>query len=208
MNINQQMQVLREDALLNRNNNWKNSFFEFLTFLSSDERGRYGEAMLSMLLRTMTPFKVDWDADTNIAHADGSIYDILVNKHRVEVKTATVGYNHKNKKQNNSYQHENIYEAPVWDKLAFLDIEPNGYYLTIDNHANMPFDDSKHKILGTKGTLRKDNRSAVKFNTSKASLARGIAGGITVYIAVNSEGAMSDEDQQKLTTFLNNNFSR
>jgi hypothetical protein len=204
-NINQQMRVLREDALLNRNNIWKNSFFEYLTFLSSDERGRCGEAMLTMLLRTLTSLDVEWNADTNISHADGSIYDLLVNKFRVEVKAATVGYSQKLKKQTNSYQHENIYEAPIWDKLALLDIAPDGYYLTVINHTDMVFGDTRHTILGTKATK---HLSAWKFDTRKNTLARGIAGGITVYIAVDTDGVVSDEDQQKLTTFLNKHFGQ
>lgn len=203
------MRVLREEAVLNRNNIWKSSFFEYLTFLSSDERGRCGEGLLTMLLRTLTSFVVEWHADKNISHEDGSIYDILVNRYRVEVKTATVGYSQKKKKQTDSYQHENIYEAQVWDKLALLDISPGGYYLTVINYTDlapcMGSSKTKHPILGTAATK---HLSAWKFDTRKNTLARGIAGGITVYIAVNGEGVISDEDQQKLKTFLNKNFDR
>lgn len=199
------MQALKEHAMLNRNSMWKNSWFEFLTTLSSDERGRAGEGILVILLRALTSFDVAWDQDKNIAHADGSIYDVLVNKFRVEVKTATVGYNQKKKKLTNTYQHENIYEASLWDKLVFLDIEPNGYYLSIINHNDMPFHEKRHAIFETKAT---EHLSAWKFDTRKNMLLRGIAGGITIYIPVDAQGNISTKREQVLATFLNTHFNR
>lgn len=198
------MQAWRENARRKHDNIWRNSFFEVLLPYTPDGRGREGEGMLVILLRALTSFKVAWDQDKNIAHKNG-IYDMFVNEFRVEVKTATVGYNHKKKKVTHTYQHENIYEDSLWDKLVFLDIEPNGYYLSIINHNDMPFHEKRHAIFKTKATK---HMAAWKFDTRKNTLNRGIAGGITIYIPIDAQGKISTENEQVLATFLNTHFSR
>jgi len=203
--VNVQMQALRKNAIRNYDSIWKNTFFDFLLPYTPDGRGRLGEGMLVTLLRELTSFNVSWDQDKNILHENGDIYDMLVNEFRVEIKTATVGYNHKKKKVTHTYQHENIYEASLWDKLVFLDIEPNGYYLSIINHKDMPFHEKRHAIFETKATK---HMSAWKFDTRKNTLNRGIAGDITIYIPIDAQGKISTESGRKLATFLNTHFSR
>lgn len=178
---------------------WENSEFQFLQNLTSDQRGRWGEDFIVNLIKRHTNLSCEWSGDNNTSHGDGSIYDILINLFRTEVKTATVGFNRKKNKPTNTWQHENIYEKNVWDKLILLDIEPNGFYITVLKHDEMVFGDDKHPILGKKSTK---HLSAWKFDSSKASLSRGIKNGITIYIGVDCS------DTTDLEIFLKKHFGK
>lgn len=143
-------------TLENSSNIWVNSPFEFLrTTLTSDERGKWGENLAYELIKGLTDYEVIWDGDRNIKRKDGSIYDILVNDKRVEVKTATKG------SKNDVWQHDNIYEENVWDIILFIDVNLYGIYFTIMNHSDIPFGTDKHKILNKQSTR---HLSAWKFD--------------------------------------------
>jgi hypothetical protein len=193
---------LKQKTLLKVNNLWKNSPFEYLitTGLSPDDRGRWGENFIHDIIQNYTHCISEWMSDTNIGNADGSIFDMLVNSLRVEVKTATSGVNRRSDKLTYTFQHENIYEENVWDKLVLLDVEPNGFYITVINHKDMVFGNNIHPIFKKKSTK---HLSGWKFDMSRASLKRGIENGLTIYLSV--DGFNSNRDA--LENFLKNHFS-
>ena len=88
---------------------WDGSIFEPITALGTDQRGRWGEDLLHRLL-TAAGVSNNWlqDANTNL---DDGTYDIYVDDVdvRIEVKTSL---------NERYWQHENIYAAPVWDRLG------------------------------------------------------------------------------------------
>lgn len=161
---------------------WKGSYWEFLTLMSLDERGKWGEKFVykSLLASQLDAY---WDADNNTDMDDG-IYDVWAmvgsSKKRIEVKTAMRGTT------SASWQHENIYASEdVWDKLIFVDLDYNKLYVTILDYKEMVWD-KKHPIIGKKPTLRQDNTNAYKVDTSGASLKRQIIGGLTFPHTINS----------------------
>ena len=140
-----------------------------------------------------------------VVDEDGSVYDILINlNRRTEVKTATNGLNKKSRKLTNTWQHENIYEENIWDDLLLLDINPNGFYLTHIPHSKMCFGEVRHTILEKKSTK---HLTGWKFDSSRASLIRGLEAGITTYIGVDNNGNISDDDKTKLRRFIVEKFS-
>jgi|14BtaG_2_1085337.scaffolds.fasta_scaffold07959_3 hypothetical protein len=185
-----------------RNNLWKNSPYEFLvtTGLSPDDKGRWGEEFIHSLIEEHTEFNSEWMGDENAGHNDGSIFDININKKRTEVKMATSGVNRKKNKLNYTFQHENIYEEKIWDKLVLLDVEPSGFYLTVINHEDMVFGDNIHPIFKKKSTK---HLSAWKFDMSKTSLNRGLENGLTTYLSID----WNESDLSNLKSFLNKHFS-
>lgn len=125
---------------------WSGSVFEPLLAIGSDERGELGEKIIYEIFSKYTKFKVSWDGNKNIARKDGSIWDILVNIFTNEVKTAMRG------STSATWQHEKIVEANCWDKIIFIDIDYSSIWFTVQNHSQIPFNDSKHEILGKKST--------------------------------------------------------
>ena len=154
---------------------WKNSYFEFLKPLSLDERGKWGEN-LSHKIMLNAGLEAYWDGDNNIDKEDG-IYDIWTLcsgwKKRIEVKTAMRGTT------TVSWQHENIYGSPdIWDKLIFLDLDYNEFYLTIFDYDEMVWD-KKNPLIGKKPTLRKDSIDAYKVDMSGTSIKNTLFAGLT-----------------------------
>ncbi len=194
---------LKTETLQNTQNLWEDSEFEYVVndTPTPDARGRWGESFINKLIKEYTTFVSVWLKDSNTSHQNGSIYDILINNYRVEVKTATPGFDSKNNKLKYHWQHENIYEKNVWDKLVLLDIEPYGFYITIINHGDMVFGDVKHNIFKKKST---DHLSGWKFDMSRKSLTRGIDGGLTIYISMKEVETCSE----KLSSFLNKHFKK
>lgn len=172
----------KENAIARMQNYWEDSYFEYMTDLSLDERGRTGEENLYKLL-LKAGLDVYWDADKNTTPEDG-IYDLWVMlggaKVRIEVKTAMRGTNNK------TWQHEHIYKANVWDKLAFIDIDYDKVYFTVLDHSEMVWDE-KHPVLGKKPSLREDSKDAYKVDMSKNSIQRGIDGGLTFCYTLNTD---------------------
>jgi len=190
---------LKEETILIINDLWENSEFKYLRNMSSDQRGSWGENLIYRLIKLYTKYNVKWDADRNTSNSDG-IYDLVVNKHKAEVKTATSGYSSKKNKLTNTYQHENIYEDNVWDKLILLDVNPDGFYITIINHKDMVFGENIHPIFGKKSTK---HLSGWKFDTSKVVLERGIQNNLTIYIDMSIPNLI---DENKICKFLKENL--
>lgn len=185
-------------------NIWEGSLFEVpIKGRTSDERGYFGESLINNFVNIHTNFKCLWLKDSNTSQDDG-IYDLLINKFRTEVKTASASVCRKTGKINYKFQHENIYKEKVWDKLILLDIEPKGYYLTVLNHSDMNFE-NRHSVLKTKCTK---HLAAYKFDTAYShsrggcNLNRGIKAGLTIYISLDDMNA-----DVKMSNFLLKHFS-
>ena len=190
--LTEELSNLIEKTKLNTNDLWENSRFKDLRNMTPDQRGSFGEEWIVTLIKRHTNFEVEWDGNKNTSNEDG-IYDAKINNKRDEIKTATTGFDSKKNKLTYKFQHENIYEENVWDRLIFLDIEPKGFYLTIIKYCDMPFWDKIHPIFKTKSTR---HLSGWKFDTSKKTLQRGINGGITIYININKI------NKKEITDFL------
>jgi len=185
-------------------NPYENTPFEKLLTLTSDDRGKWGEKFLHSNIK-LSGLESKWDGDSNTDNEDGSVYDILVNlNRRTEVKTATNGLDKKKKKLTNTWQHENIYKENIWDDLLLLDVNPNGFYLTHIPHSEMCFGKERHIILEKKSTK---HLSGWKFDSSRASLTKGLKAGITIYIDVDNDGNISDDDNIKLRRFIVEKFT-
>lgn len=177
------------DAVSNIPDIWKNSVFKILAYAHADYRGKFGEKLLNDILISCG-HKVEWLADRNTSASDG-IYDLKVNKNRVEVKTSF-------ENKNGGFQHENIYQERVWDKLAFIDIEPFAIYFTILNFDEMTFY-TPHPVFNRTPCLRDNHKSGCKFDLRKLNLNNGIKAGITYRWDLS--------DEKGLHKFLTEKFS-
>jgi hypothetical protein len=154
-------------------NIWKDSIFNDMQPLASDIRGKWGEKLLFTFLKECKKFELKWDEDSNINASDGK-YDLTVDGKRVEVKTAFRG------STNYSWQHENLYEEHVWDKVSFIDVDVNGIFFTVIDYDEISFKET-HPIFNKTATLRKNRDDGYKFDLSKNNIIRGIRGGLTFY---------------------------
>jgi hypothetical protein len=156
---------------------WKGSLFEEVVQLSNDERGKWGEKTFYDLIKFLTPYDVQWDEDQNINNIDG-VYDIWINlpdgnKIRIEIKTASRGTGSKS-----SWQHENLYASEKWDKLVFIDFEYSTIWFTVLDYSEVVFD-ARHKVFGTKPTLRNDQNDKYKWDFRDKQVHLGVANGYT-----------------------------
>lgn len=157
-------------AVANRQSYWKGSVFEEIRELSNDERGRWGEKLIYELISQCTDFSVYWDQDSNTQQDDGT-YDLVVNGHRVEVKTSFGGHS-------GNWQHENIYNEDFWDKCVMVDVDYDCVYFTCIDRAEMTWD-SKHPVFQKTPTRYKHQTVKHKFDFSRRSLTLGQEGGLT-----------------------------
>jgi len=167
-----------QEAVLNSNDSWKGSYFEPLTKITNDERGRWGEKFLFRIISEVAKIESSWDGDCNTRPEDGGTYDILVNltrKLKNEVKTAFSCASSAN------WQHENIYAKSVWDKLTFVDIDYDRIYVTVLTPQNMEylFRNEQDPIFGKKATLREAQEDKWKFDFSRTTMKNAIAAGYT-----------------------------
>lgn len=167
-----------QEAVLNSNDSWKGSYFEPLTKITNDERGRWGEKFLFRIISEVAKIESSWDGDCNTRPEDGGTYDILVNlirKLKNEVKTAFSCASSAN------WQHENIYAKSVWDKLTFVDIDYDRIYITVLTPQNMEylFRNEQDPIFGKKATLREAQEDKWKFDFSRTTMKNAIAAGYT-----------------------------
>lgn len=183
---------------LRQRNYWKGSIFEEIVQLSNDERGKWGEETLFKFIKALTPYNVEWDEDKNISNNDG-VYDIWIiffdgKKVRIEVKTSGIGNG-----KTISWQHENIYSSEKWDKLAFIDFDYSKIWITVLNYSDMSFH-SRHKVFGTKPTLRNDQSDKYKWNFGLKQLRLGMEYNYT--FCYDTE----NPDDKKLSKFLLEKF--
>ncbi len=183
-----------EDAVNRSEDIWKGSVFHKLLPLSSDERGRWGEDYFHRLMTEHTPYKVEWDGDSNTEPEDG-IYDMKIthiNSLRTELKTAMKGT------KNNSWQHDVIKEEEFFDRLVFLDLRPEEIIqITVIKNTEMVYG-TRHPIFEKKSSPCK---GGWKFDMSNATLRRGINAGLT-YIH-----DLKNPNNTELSTFLSRHFA-
>lgn len=151
---------------------WKGSIFEEIRELSNDERGLWGEKLVYELISQHTDMSVYWDKNKNIKQHDGK-YDLMINGHRVEVKTSFGGHS-------DNYQHENIYNDAYWDKIVMVDVDRDRVYFTCINRLDMTWT-SRHPVLGRKPTLRDHQTDKYKWDFSSCVLTRGANAGLTTH---------------------------
>jgi hypothetical protein len=161
---------------------WKNSIFKPLIDLPIDTRGNWGESFISDTLSNNRKFSIKWDE--NCIDPDGK-YDIIINKKRVEVKTAFRGT------KTHSWQHENLYSDHAWDKILFVDVDVDGIYFTVLNFNQMYFDKA-HPVFGRKPTLRKNQTDKYKFDLSIKNIQKGIEHGLTFHYDLENDDELLD----------------
>lgn len=192
MNYYDELQASIDDAFNKRSSTyWIGSIFERLITLTADERGRWGEDLLHRWLH-QAGITHTWDGDSNTSPSDG-IYDIKVNDFRVEVKTASRDGKAK-------YQHDGLYSRPLWDKIAFVDVDYDHIYLTIMSYEDLSYclvpERLTHKELGKGATLRKSQTDKYKFDFSHTTIKNAVKHGHTLVIPVNAI------DPQAIVSFL------
>lgn len=169
-------------AVDNSNDYWVGSPFQDLIPLTNDDRGDWGEDFLSQILN-QAGVENTWLGSKNINQGDGT-YDIqTASGTRIEVKTATSA---------NCWQHENIYAAPVWDYIAFVDVEFDRVTITFISHSDLSValtpENVKHPVFNRTGTLRSAQQDKYKYDFGKKQHALGVANGYSfVYIVDNPD---------------------
>ena len=171
---------------------WNDSIFKELITLPNDLRGRWGEDFVYRLL-LKSSVDCSWLADNNCNQNDGT-YDIQTsNGTRIEVKTAASA---------NNWQHENIYAAPVWDYVVFLDVEHSYITITFISHKDLlpclnP-SGVRHPIFGRKGTLRGSQDDKYKYDFGPKQHQLGLANGYSFTYDVNAP------DDEGLVEYIQN----
>ena len=183
-----------------KKNFWDGSPFEPLLKVGLDERGEWGEELIYTILTNETSLDVHWEGNKNTDREDGSIWDILISSigvetksFRTEVKTAMRG------SSKDTWQHEKIVESPCWDKIIFIDLDYNGIWFTVQNHNDIPFGNSKHKILDIVSTPCK---GGWKFDLSGHRISKLQDIGCSYYYDMNTN------DNEKLKEFFEFHFSK
>lgn len=195
LTVKEAIHLTMENALKRSKKLWTGSPFEPLTTRTPDERGRWGEEFLFVIISAVAGIESTWNGDSNVRPKDGGTYDILVNlmkRLRNEVKTAFCC----SKGARPLWQHENIYAKSVWDKLTFVDVDYDKIYITVLTPSNMAhiFNDEVDPILGKKATLREAQEDKWKFDYSRTTLANSIKAGYTFvwdYYNPDDEGVVN-----------------
>ena len=114
---------------------------------------------------------------------DDGTYDISVDDtgRRIEVKTSL------NAKY---WQHENIYAAPVWDLLAFVDVLYDTIVFTIVSHSDMAphlLSRQKHPVFRKTGVLRVSQTDKYKMDFGPKQHILGCASGLSFAYTVGDD---------------------
>jgi hypothetical protein len=173
--------------------NWKDSIFSGIEKLEKNNVGVFGETLFQSLCeRSSIPSDVNGTKTKKRGGGDG---DGIVNGFSVEVKTAMIG-------NSGTFQHE-LGEIPYkYNKFAFIDIEPTGYYLTIlDNNLT----EEQYKNGGRftafpnkKITWRKE-KGAFKFDTSPNLNIFSMSLGYSIFVNQETE-------DEKIFEFIRSRF--
>ena len=179
-------------------NPWIGSKYEHIRNAGTDITGKIGEEFIyNLLVKSLLEYSVIWDGDNNISQEDG-VYDIKIIAVlysfilRLEVKTATMG-------KNGSFQHEKILGKKFCDKILFLDITPNGFYITILNVEEIDYSGNEKCLLGRTLHIR-SNGEQTKLDFGPKTIENGLKLNKTIYI--------TDENDQTniLSQFLIKNL--
>jgi hypothetical protein len=161
-------------------NPWIGSKYEYIRDAGTDITGKIGEEFIyELFLKIFDGWEIFWDKDKNTGQKDG-VYDIkLINSKynitlRIEVKTATQG-------KDGGFQHEKILGNEFCDKLLFLDINPNDFYITILDVNEIDFNCNEKTILGRK-LHKRSNSDQTKLDFGDKTIKNGLKLGKTIYI--------------------------
>jgi hypothetical protein len=186
--------IIKEKTLKSsKEDYWNGSKFEPLLKLGSDERGEIGEQIVNELIKDLTEYIVIWEQNKNTGREDGSIWDILINSYKTEVKAAMRG------SKNLTWQHEKIVEEQCWDKIIFVDFDYSGIWFTVQNYGQIPYGDNKNEITGTKSTW---HLGGWKFDLSPTKIEKLTQKGYSMFYNIE------DPNNEELKTFFEHHFSR
>lgn len=135
---------------------WKGSKFEKVEELKANNVGEWGETTLMSYLVTL-----GIKCSINGKKTRGKCYDGKIMDIPIEIKTARQG-------KSKNFQHE-LGETP-WKtakKMVFLDICPNGIFLTIFNNLSQKeYEDGNNFECFDKKIIRRKGEGNFKFDTS------------------------------------------
>jgi hypothetical protein len=175
------MQALGKEMISYQNkgeSDWLNSPFKEINDLKPDHSGKLGELFLE---RICEAGKITNITTGDVNSKDGT-YDQIINGKKVEVKTARLGKTQKKKTDAGKFQHETL-KKDGYDYLAFVDITPNYFYLSILPKFNM---DEAHPIIGTKPTLRKGTSDVYKYDFTEKHIEKLIAAQTALKITIDT----------------------
>jgi hypothetical protein len=168
-------------------NPWIGSDYEDVRNAGTDATGKIGEELIyDLLLKTFSEYQIIWDKDKNTGQEDG-VYDIKIIAMlflfvlRLEVKTATQG-------NKGGFQHEKLLGKEFCDKIIFLDVLPNSFYITILDVEDIDFNGKEKCVLGRTLHIR-SNSDQTKLDFGQKQIENGLNLGKTIYI--------TDEETQK-----------
>jgi hypothetical protein len=175
------MQALGKEMISYQNkgeSDWLNSPFKEINDLKPDYSGKLGELFLE---RICEAGKITNISTGDVNSKDGT-YDQIINGKKVEIKTARLGKTQKKKSDAGKFQHEHL-QKDGYDYLAFVDITPNYFYLSILPKFNMA---EPHPLIGTKPTLRKGTGDVYKYDFTEKHIEKLIAAQTALKITINT----------------------
>ena len=175
------MQALGKEMISYQNkgeSDWLNSPFKEINDLKPDYSGKLGELFLQRICAAGNITNIS-TGDVN--SRDGT-YDQIINGKKVEIKTARLGKTQKKKSDAGKFQHEHL-QKDGYDYLAFVDITPNYFYLSILPKFNMA---EPHPLIGTKPTLRKGTGDVYKYDFTEKHIEKLIAAQTALKITIHT----------------------
>ena len=175
------MQALGKEMISYQNkgeSDWLNSPFKEINDLKPDYSGKLGELFLERICAAGNITNIS----TGDVNSKDGTYDQIINGKKVEIKTARLGKTQKKKSDAGKFQHEHL-QKDGYDYLAFVDITPNYFYLSILPKFNMA---EPHPLIGTKPTLRKGTGDVYKYDFTEKHIEKLIAAQTALKITITT----------------------
>lgn len=175
------MQALGKEMISYQNkgeSDWLNSPFKEINDLKPDYSGKLGELFLERICAAGNITNIS----TGDVNSKDGTYDQIINGKKVEIKTARLGKTQKKKSDAGKFQHEHL-QKDGYDYLAFVDITPNYFYLSILPKFNMA---EPHPLIGTKPTLRKGTGDVYKYDFTEKHIEKLIAAQTALKITIHT----------------------
>ena len=175
------MQALGKEMVSYQNQGesyWLNSPFKEINDLKPDYSGKLGELFLERICAAGNITNIS----TGDVNSKDGTYDQIINGKKVEIKTARLGKTQKKKSDAGKFQHEHL-QKDGYDYLAFVDITPNYFYLSILPKFNMA---EPHPLIGTKPTLRKGTGDVYKYDFTEKHIEKLIAAQTALKITIHT----------------------
>lgn len=174
------MQTLGTDMLTYQNkgaNDWLGTSFQNINGLKPDYSGKLGELWLEHICEAGNIRNLS----TGDVNSKDGTYDQLINGNKVEIKTARLGKTQK-KKSAGKFQHETL-KRDGYDYLAFIDITPTYFYLSLLPRFNLT---KPHPIIKTKPTLRKGTCDVYKYDFTEKHIEKLISAQTALKITIDT----------------------